>query len=107
MWNSVSELNHYLEHDFANIDPDLSGGKIDLLEWWKNNKRIFPMLSHFARDVLLVPVSTVSSEATFSMIGRIIEEKRSPLTPRMVEAITCAKDWELAKERQQHPRREG
>ena len=101
-WNSVSELNHYLKHDFANIDPDLSSGKIDLLEWWKNNKWIFPVLSHFARDVLLVPVSTVSLEATFSMAGRIIEERRSSLTPKMVEAITCAKDWELAKERQQH-----
>ena len=29
-WNYVSELNNYLQHDFANIDPDLSGGgKID------------------------------------------------------------------------------
>ena len=85
------------------MDPDLSGeGKLDLLDWWKNNKRIFPVLCHFARDVLLVPVSSVSSEATFSMVVRIIEERRSSLTPKMVEAITCLKDWELAKERHQH-----
>lgn len=96
-WNSTSELNHYLEHDFANMDPDLSGeGKLDLLNWWRNNKRIFPVLCHFAQDVLLVPMSSVSSEATFSMVGRIIEERRSSLTPKMVEAITCLKtgNWQ-------------
>ena len=60
------------------------------------------MLSHFARDVFLVPVSTVSSEATFSMVGRIIEERRSSLTPEMVEAITCLKDWEMANAGTQH-----
>ena len=60
------------------------------------------MLSHFARDVLVVPVSTVSSEATFSTVGRIIEPRRSSLTPDMVEALTCLKDWEMADERTQH-----
>nr|CCI55313.1 PH01B001I13.9 [Phyllostachys edulis] len=44
----------------------------------------------------------LSAQETFSMVGRIIKERRSSLTPRMVEAITCVKDWELAKERQQH-----
>jgi hypothetical protein len=75
---------------------------VNLLAWWKDKERFFPVLSRFARDVLLVPVSTVSSEATFSMVGRIIEERRSSLTPEMVEAITCLKDWEKANASTQH-----
>jgi hypothetical protein len=47
-------------------------------------------------------VSTVSSESTFSTVGRIIEEWRSSLAPYMVEALTCLKDWEAADTRQQH-----
>ena len=32
-----------------------------------------------AKDVLTVPVSTISSESTFSMTGRIIKERRRRL----------------------------
>ena len=52
--------------------------------------------------VLVVPVTTVSSKATFSMVGRILEPRRSSLTPEMVEALTCLKDWESADEWTQH-----
>jgi hypothetical protein len=102
-WNPIAELNHYLEQDLYTHDPMLADNNtVNLLAWWKDKERFFPVLSHFARDVLLVPVSTVSSEATFSMVGRIIEERRSSLTPEMVEAITCLKDWERANAGTQH-----
>jgi len=101
-WNPNAELNHYLSTNFAATDRKLKGEKVKLLEWWREHRYSFPVLSHFARDVLLVPVSTVSSEATFSTVGRIIEERRSSLAPEMVEAITCLKDWKRAEERKQH-----
>ena len=103
-WNPRAEFNHYLEIDHVSHDPRLQeeDDQIDLLGWWKDNERQFPVLSQFARDVLLVPVSTVSSESTFSTVGRIIEERRSSLAPEMVEALTCLKDWEAADTRQQH-----
>jgi len=44
------------------------------------------------KDVLTVPVSTISLEATFSMPGRIIEERWRKLKPEMVEMLTCIKD---------------
>jgi hypothetical protein len=59
----------------------LNGDKVKLLEWWREHKYSFPVLSHFAIDILLVPVSTVSSETIFSIMGRIIEERRSSLAP--------------------------
>ena len=49
-----------------------------------------------AKDILTVPVSTISSESTFSMTGRIIEERRRSLKPEMVEMLTCIKDWKAA-----------
>jgi hypothetical protein len=46
-----------------------------------------------------VPVSTISSEYAFSTSARIIEERRRRLSPEMVEALTCTKDWEATEKR--------
>ena len=55
-----------------------------------------------AKDIMFVPVSTVSSESCFSLIGRILEERRRHLLPEHVEMLTCIKDWELEGRRLQH-----
>ena len=60
------------------------------------------MLSRLARDILTIPVSTVSSESAFSTAERIIEDRRTSLTPEMVEVLTCLKDWEHADKRMQY-----
>ena len=54
------------------------------------------------RDILTIPVSTVSLEQTFSTAGKIVEEMRTCLTLEMVEVLTCVKDWEHADLRIQH-----
>jgi len=74
----------------------------DILRWWHEHKLTYPVLSIMAKDILTVPVSTISSESTFSMTGRIIEERRRRLKPKTVEWLTCIKDWELAEARLQH-----
>ena len=51
---------------------------------------------------MTVPASTISSESTFSLVGRVIEERRRRLTPDMVEVLSCIKDWELADLHMQH-----
>ena len=60
------------------------------------------MLFILARDMLTVPVSTVSSESAFSLSGRIIEERRTSLSNEMVEILMTVKDWEQAESRLQH-----
>uniref|UniRef100_A0A0D9Z6A8 HAT C-terminal dimerisation domain-containing protein n=1 Tax=Oryza glumipatula TaxID=40148 RepID=A0A0D9Z6A8_9ORYZ len=75
-WNPDSELNHYLVTNHTKHDPTLGGDDVDLLGWWKEKERTLPVLAHFARDILLVPASSVSSEQAFSVTG-IIREKRT------------------------------
>ena len=48
---SKSELEKYLKDDLEN---DVS--YFDLWRWWKLNAPRFPILSHMARDVLVVGV---------------------------------------------------
>jgi hypothetical protein len=49
-----------------------------------------------ARDVLTTLVSTVASESAFSAGGRVLDEKRTRLTPKNLEALMCVKDWDDA-----------
>ncbi|KAA8538115.1 hypothetical protein F0562_027723 [Nyssa sinensis] len=46
-----------------------------------------------AQDILVVPATTVASEAAFSIGSRIIDESRSCLLPDIVEALVTANDW--------------
>ena len=57
------------------------------------------MLSIIARDVLIVPVSTVASEDTFSACGRVVSKMRCNLSPEAIKAVVCLKDWNLADKR--------
>ena len=46
-----------------------------------------------ARDVLVVPVSTVASESVFSTRGRTLDPFRSSFSPLMVQNLVCAQNW--------------
>jgi len=56
-----------------------------------------------ARDFLAIPLSTVSSESAFSLggmilgdhrnWGMILGDHRNSLSPEMLEALVCGKDW--------------
>ena len=94
----VSELASYLDSDTVTCFDD----DFDIIIWWHEHKLTYPILSILAKDVMSVPVSTVSSESCFSLTGRVIEERRRRLAPHNVEYLTCVKDWEAADARTQH-----
>ena len=96
--SAVSELSAYLDSDCVTAYDD----DFDILLWWRDHKLTYPILSIMARDIMSVPVSTVSSESCFSLTGRILEERRRRLLPENVEMLTCIKDWELGARREQH-----
>ena len=60
------------------------------------------MFSILSRDVLTVPVSTISSEFAFSLTSRMIEERRRRLALEMVEMLSYIKDWDADEARAQH-----
>ena len=66
----------------------------NILNWWHEHKRAYPILSILAKDIMTVVASTISSESAFSLIGRNIEERRWHLAPEMVEMLALVKDWE-------------
>ncbi|CAO2827663.1 unnamed protein product [Amaranthus hypochondriacus] len=61
--------------------------------WWKDQTKRYPILQKMAKDVLAIPISTVASESAFSTGGRILDDFRTSLTPKMAEALICAQDW--------------
>ncbi|CAH1437463.1 unnamed protein product [Lactuca virosa] len=63
------------------------------LEWWNVHKLKYRVLSMMARDVLAIPISTVTSEATFSARGRVIDPYRASLAPDTVQMLICGGDW--------------
>ena len=96
--SGVNELSAYLDSDPVNDWNE----SFDLLLWWRDHKMTYPVLSIMARDILSVPVSTVSSESCFSCTSRILEDRRRRLLPEHVEMLTCLKDWDQGARKQQH-----
>lgn len=90
---SKSELETYLEEKKL---PRVEN--MDVLNYWSTNQFRFPILSQMARDVLTIPLSTVASESSFSVGGRVLDAFRSSLKPQTVEAVICLRDWVFGEE---------
>ncbi|XP_077251938.1 zinc finger BED domain-containing protein RICESLEEPER 2-like [Tasmannia lanceolata] len=87
--SSKSEMDTYLEEIRFKCDKTFFDG----LEWWKMNTLKFPTLSRMARDILTIPITTVASESVFSAGGRVLDQYRSSLAPKTVDALICSGSW--------------
>ncbi|KAJ9565291.1 hypothetical protein OSB04_001257 [Centaurea solstitialis] len=99
----TSELGNYMATNFiANMNfADFEN--FDILAWWKEKEGQFPILVVMTRDLLNVQPSTVASEFTFSVSGRVVSQRRyiwktrryrrSRLSPESVECCICLKDY--------------
>ena len=65
----------------------------DILVWWKENGPKYPILSSIARDILAIPVSTVTSESIFSTGGKVVSPHRNKLHSDTLEALMCDQNW--------------
>jgi len=66
--SAVSELSAYLDSEPVTCYEE----SFDILLWWHDHKLTYPILSIMARDIMFVPMSTVSSESCFSCTSRIL-----------------------------------
>ena len=82
-----NKLDIYLIELVEYQAPNALGALFGILLWWKVNSLNYLILSQIARDMLVIPVSTIAYESAFSMGGRILDEYRSSMTPNMVEAL--------------------
>jgi hypothetical protein len=69
--SNASEFMSYFDCGTINHITD----DFNILNRWYQHKLTYTVLSMMAKDILIVPVSTVSLESTFSMTGRIIEKR--------------------------------
>jgi len=83
-----SEIDQYLEESLLPRVQDF-----DVLGWWKLNHLKYPTLSKMARDILSIPISTVSRESVFDLVPKEMDAYRCSLRPETVEALICTKDW--------------
>ena len=56
----------------------------------KKNATIYLILARMARDFLVVLISIVSLESTFSTSGRAIDPRRSTLNVGTIDVLICA-----------------
>ncbi|KAK1396594.1 BED-type domain-containing protein [Heracleum sosnowskyi] len=83
-----SKLDLYLEEPRLNRDAELN-----ILEFWGKNESKYVELSYMAVDILSVPLTTVASESTFSIGGRILNKWRSSYLPENVEVLITTRSW--------------
>jgi hypothetical protein len=82
MWKEKSKIDWYLMEDVEKLNTNF-----DILNWWKVNSTKFPVFAQIARNVLVIPITTVASELAFSTGGLVLDPFRSLLAPSTVEAL--------------------
>jgi hypothetical protein len=90
------ELDRYLEDELVSIQIE----NFQILDWWKVVGTRYPILRKVARDIYVIPVSTVASKSTFSTSGRVVSEHCSRLTPKwaakQISRYTCFTNYRLS-----------
>ena len=65
----------------------------DVLKYWQSNSSVFPVLARMAKDILAIPITSVASESSFSMGGRVLTKFRASLHIDNVEAFVTTQNW--------------
>ncbi|KAK3211738.1 hypothetical protein Dsin_016444 [Dipteronia sinensis] len=73
----------------------------DILHWWRDHERHFPILAIITKQILGTSVSTVAVEHEFSAGGNILDPRHSLLSPESIQVQVCVDDWTKAQNKQQ------
>ncbi|PKA62031.1 Putative AC transposase [Apostasia shenzhenica] len=83
-----SQLDLYLEEPSHDLNSDL-----DILEFWSKSSMRYPELAMMARDVLTIPISSVSSEESFKIGKKLLNTCQCSLNPKVFQSLICLSDW--------------
>ncbi|KAK3205551.1 hypothetical protein Dsin_019597 [Dipteronia sinensis] len=99
--NNTAAIPALIELCKPYLGEDTEDKKFDILHWWKEHERYFPILAMIAKQILSTPVSTVAVEQQFSAGGNILDPKRSLMSPKSLQIQACVEYWTKAQYRQQ------
>lgn len=88
----TAELDLYLQEPVFQVAGQ-EREVFSVLGWWKAHALRFPTLVHLARNMLMIPMSCVTADLTFSMTARQLNEFHSSLEPDYLNSLMCGGDW--------------
>ena len=59
----------------------------EILSYWQHTVETWPKLSYVARNVLSVPAASTSSERSFSVAGRTVDDRRCQLKSDTIDGL--------------------
>ncbi|CAN1842894.1 Putative AC transposase, partial [Linum perenne] len=65
---------------------------LDILQWWKTKEEPHTHLSRVARDILSIPITSVASESSFSLGGRVLNKWRTCILSDTLEALMTTRN---------------
>ncbi|XP_059311207.1 zinc finger BED domain-containing protein DAYSLEEPER-like [Lycium ferocissimum] len=87
-----SDLESYLDQSLESIIVDDDDNE-DILGWWRECGKAFPLLSKMARDMLTIQSSSVASEAAFSAARFQLGDHRHSLAQDSLEISVLFRAW--------------
>ena len=85
VWHHCASLSATFHH--TNNDDDDDDDNDDAPTTYCVAQVVLPRLATEARVLLGVPATSTSSERSFSLAGRTLEERRSTLSPTSVDGL--------------------
>ncbi|ONK62370.1 uncharacterized protein A4U43_C07F3180 [Asparagus officinalis] len=85
-----NEMDAYLEDD---VLPTMDDEDFSILIWWEKSADVYPVLSMMARDILAIPVSSVTSKSAFRAWRKLIDQYSKFVDSSMVETLICSQEW--------------
>lgn len=93
-----SEDDYYLGREEETVEDEidvyLKQGRMrcrNPIEYYRDRKATFPVISRMARDYLAMPAMSAPAESLFSQVGDIVTKKRNRLSPTMIKILAIMK----------------
>ena len=98
----IIEIDLYLRHGADKTTTESNDDQVqecNSLSFWKGRHTSYPVLAKVTARVFSVPATSASVECEFSFSGNIITQKRSKLSPEIVNDIVFNRSYKIYKQK--------